>query len=250
MDRATEGRRVLEDIDPDRGLMKGWPSYWTQLTHARHLTGAHDVELDAARAMRQRFPESMVAFVLEARALAALGHGSTLDSLLAAMAPLPAGTYWSLGAALVVAGEELIVHHDSVRGSAYLNRAVDWLRRELRTEPGRREHRYWLGSALYDLGRWGEADATFSALHRDFPDRSQYRGLAALTRARRGDHRGAARLLGEPPRFARGEHTTFRARLAAIAGDTTSARAWYQRARSEIAPGFAWLHASAFRDLP
>jgi hypothetical protein len=71
-----------------------------------------------------------------------------------------------------------------------------------------------------------------------------------LTRARRGDHRGAARLLGEPPRFARGEHTTFRARLAAIAGDTTSARAWYQRARSEIAPGFAWLHASAFRDLP
>lgn len=250
MDRAAEGRRVLEEIDPDRGLMKGWPSYWTQLTHARHLTGDHEEELDAARAMRQRFPESTVASVLEARALAALGRGSVLDSLLVAMAPQPPATYWSLGAALVVAGEELSVHHDSTRGRPYLERAVDWLQRQLRTDPGRREHRYWLGSALYDLGRWQAADATFAALHRDFPDRSQYRGLASLTRARLGDHRGAARMLGEPPRLARGEHTTFRARLAAIAGDTTGARALYQRARGEIAPGFAWLHASGFRDLP
>lgn len=249
MDQAMEGRRVLEAIDPDRGLMKGWPSYWTQLTHARHLTGAHELELEAARSMRQRFPASTVAFVLEARALAALGRTAVLDSLLAAMAQLPSGTYWSHGAALVVAGEELFVHHDSTRGLPYLERAVEWLERQLHAEPGRREHRYWLGSALYDLARWREADAVFDALSREFPDRAQYRGLAALTRARRGDHRGATRLLGAPPRHARGEHTTFQARLAAIAGDTIAARTLYQRARGEIAPGFAWLHASGFRDL-
>jgi tRNA A-37 threonylcarbamoyl transferase component Bud32 len=248
MDRAADGRRVLEAIDPDRGLMKGWPSYWTQLTHARHLTGAHELELEAARAMRQRFPEAAVASVLEARALAALGRATVLDSLLEYTAQQPAGTYWSHGAALVVAGEELIVHQDSVRGIPYLLRAVDWLARELRADSGRREHRYWLGSALYDLARWREADAIFSALHRDFPDRFQYRGLAAVTRARRGDHRGAERLLGEPPRFARGEHTTFRARLAAISGDTSASRALRQRALAEVASGFAWVHSSAFRE--
>ena len=249
MDRAVEGRRVLEAINPDRGLMKGWQSYWTQLTHARHLTGAHELELEAARAMRARFPEARVATVLEARALAVLGRTDALDSLLSYTAQLPGGTYWSHAAALVVAGEELAVHHDTARGIPYLARAVAWLDGQLRAEPGRREHLYWRGSALYDLGRWREADATFAALHRDFPDRFQYRGLAALARARVGDLRGAARLLGDPPRFDRGEHTAFRARLAAIAGDTTAARALRERALGEIVGGFAWLHASAFRDF-
>ena len=249
MDRATEGRRVLEGLDPDRGLMKGWPSYWTQLAHARHLTGAHEQELDAAREMGRRFPDARVARVLEARALAALSRTSALDSLLVETAKLPAGTYWSHAAALVVAGEETIAHGDSTHGLPYLERAVDWLRSELRAEPARREHRYWLGSALYDLARWREADAVFGALHRDHSDRLQYRGLAALTRARVGDSRGAQRLLGERPRVAAGEHTTFRARLAAIAGDTAAVRALRLQSLAEVSPGYAWLHAAAFRDF-
>jgi tRNA A-37 threonylcarbamoyl transferase component Bud32 len=249
MNRAEEGRRVLEAIEPERGLMKGWPSYWTQLAHARHLTRDHDAELEAARSMRERFPESTVALVLEARALAAAKRASSLDSLLSITAARPAGTYWSHGAELVVAGEELIAHHDAARGRPYLDRAVAWLERELRADAGRREHRYWLGSALYSLGRWREADAVFGALHREFADRPQYAGLAALARARVGDARGAARLLGEPPRFARGEHTMFRARLAAIAGDTAASRGLRQQALGEVVSGFAWLHSSAYRDL-
>lgn len=250
MNRAEEGRRVLEAIDPDRGLMKGWPSYWTQLTHARHLTRDHDAELDAARSMRERFPESTVALVLEARALAAAGRLSSLDSLLSSTVQRPAGTYWSHGAELVVAGEELIAHHDSALGRPYLERAIAWLEQELRADAGRREHRYWLGSALYGLGRWREADAVFGALSRDFGDRPQYAGLAALTRARVGDVRGATQLLGDPPMYARGEHTMFRARLVAIAGDTAASRTLRQQALGEVVPGFAWLHASAYRDLP
>jgi serine/threonine protein kinase/tetratricopeptide (TPR) repeat protein len=249
MDRAEEGRRVLEGINPDRGLMKGWPSYWTQLAHARHLMGAHDAELEAARSMRTRFPESRVAWVLEARALAAAGRTRALDSLLLRTAKLPAATYWSHGAALVVAGEELIVHGDSVLGKKYLVDAAAWLERELRGEPKRRDHRYWLGSAYYDQARWREADSIVSSLHRDFPDRSDHRSMAALTRARMGDTPGARRLLGDAPRFARGEHTAYSARLASIVGDTASARALRLRALSEVATGYAWVHASGFRDL-
>jgi tRNA A-37 threonylcarbamoyl transferase component Bud32/tetratricopeptide (TPR) repeat protein len=249
MDRAAEGRELLERINPDRALMKGWPSYWTQLAHARHLTGDHHRELDAARAMRQRFPDSRVALVLEGRALAALGRFAELDSLVRQTAALPAATYWSHAATLVVAGEELTVHLDSARGLPYLRDAVAWLRRELRADPARREHRYWLGSALYDLAQWRAADSVFAGLSRDFPERIDYRGLAALTRARVGDPRGAARILGDPPRYARGEHTTYRARLAAISGDTAATRALRARMLDEVGSGFAWLHASAFRDF-
>jgi tetratricopeptide (TPR) repeat protein len=249
MDRAAEARQVLERIHPDRGLMKGWPSYWTQLTHARHLMGDHAAELQAARAMRERFPDSRVALVLEARALAALGRFARLDSLLAHTASLPAGTYWSHAAALVVAGEESIVHQDSTRGLRHLTTAVAWLRQELQTDPGRRDHRYWLGSALYDLAQWRAADSVFSSLSREFPDRVDYRGLASLARARNADRNGALRLLGDPPRYARAEHTTYRARLMAVLGDTAAARALRSRMLDEVGSGFAWVHASAFRDF-
>ena len=249
MDRPAEGRQLLERIDPDRGLMKGWPSYWTQLAHARHLTGAHADELAAARGMRSRHPDSRVATVLEARALAALGDTRALDSLLRVTAALPAATYWSHAAALVVAGEELVVHHDSTRGFPYLTAAAAWLRRELRADPRRREHRYWLGSALYDLASWRAADSVYSRLASDFPDRTDYRGLAALARARVGDPRAGARLLGDPPRFARAEHTTFRARLMSVTADTAAARVLRARMLDEIGSGYAWIHASAFRDF-
>ena len=248
MNRAAEGRAVLEKINPDRGLMKGWPSYWTQLAHARHLTGSYDAELEATRAMRQRFPELGVAWVLEARALASLGRTTELDSLFKLTTALPAAQYWSHGGALVVAGEELIVHRDSTLGLPLLRQAVDWLLRELRADPGRRDHLYWLGSAYYDLGRWHDADTVFATLIRLHPERFRDRGVAAVARARMGDHRGAARIVGDPPRFARGEHTTIRARLAAVAGDTAAARALRLRALAEVAPGYAWLHATTFRD--
>jgi tetratricopeptide (TPR) repeat protein len=250
MDRAAEGRAVLEAIRPDRGLMKGWQSYWTQLAHARHLTGAHEEELQAARSMRRAFPEARVGTVLEARALAVLGRAKELDSLLTATAALPARTYWSHGAALVVSGEEMLAHGDTVSGRRNLERAVEWLRGELRAEPGTREHRYWLGSALYNLARWREAAAVFAQLHKDFPDRPQYQGLDALGRARLGEHAKALKILGDPPPSARGEHTTFRARLAGIAGDTAAARALRLQALREVSEGYAWLHATGFRDLP
>jgi tRNA A-37 threonylcarbamoyl transferase component Bud32/tetratricopeptide (TPR) repeat protein len=249
MDRALEGRRILEAIDPDRGLMKGWPSYWTQLTHACHLTADHGAELAAARAMRQRFPDARVAWVLEARALAAARRTTALDSLLAVTAALPAATYWSHGAALVTAGEELTVHHDSTLGRRYLDDGIAWLQQQLRTDAGRREHRYWLGSAFYDEARWLDADTLFAALHREFPDRHVYQGLAALTRAHRGYTRDAVTILGPAPSYARGDHTMYRARLAAITGDTAAARTLYRQSLDEVSDGFAWLHAGAFRDL-
>ena len=91
--RPSDALTLLTTMDPDRGLMRGWQSYWTQLSHALHLTGDHERELGATREMRRRYPDSRVAIVLEARALAALGRQEELDSLLAATDALSPDTY-------------------------------------------------------------------------------------------------------------------------------------------------------------
>ncbi|MFO7587699.1 MAG: protein kinase [Gemmatimonadota bacterium] len=247
--RPAEARRVLESLDPDRGAMREWAQYWTALAHARHLTGDHEGELAAARAMRSRHPDRTIARVLEARALAASGRTGELETALAEMETLPPTTYWSLGAALTVAGEELRAHGRPREGDAMLERAGAWLEARLSETPGRREHRYWLGSALYDLGRWREAAAVFGGLAVDYPDRETYAGLAALSEARLGDLASArARLAASFP-YAEGERTAYLARVEAIAGDPARGLSLLIDALRMGAPGAPWLHASAWPDL-
>ena len=90
--------------------MRDWPTYWSQRAYAAHLLGDHDRERSYARTMRARHPDQRVSWVIEARALAAMGRGQALDSLFVAAATLDPDVYWSQGAMYVVAGEELAAH--------------------------------------------------------------------------------------------------------------------------------------------
>ncbi|MCU0633768.1 MAG: protein kinase [Gemmatimonadaceae bacterium] len=246
---AREARAQLRMMDPDQGELLGWSSYWTQLAHAEYLLGAHDAEARAARELARRYPDRRVAQVLEARALAAAFRLQALDSALVAWDSLPADVYWSRGAAMVVAAEELMRRGREVEGRAYGERAVAWLTNRLVALPTDRAHRYWLGSALYDLGRYAQARPYFERLARDHPERLSYRGLAAVAAARGGDRASAMRWLGTAPRADRGEHLAFQARLAAIAGDTEQAISLLTAALDAGINGFAWLPGSAFRDF-
>jgi len=248
MDRPHEAREVLDRLSPDRGDMRGWSSYWTQRTHALHLLGEHARELEDARELRARFPARRVALALEARALAAMGRDAAIDTLLAGARALPPTTYWSQGAALVVAGEELVAHGRAAEGRKRLEQAVDWFTRQLAVTPGDRAHREWLASALYDLGRWQESSALFASLRRDFPERLKYRGLAALAAARVG-RADADSLLGAPAPHEVGTHTAYRARLAAVRGDPARAAALLADATRAGVGALPWLHAEGHMDL-
>jgi serine/threonine protein kinase/tetratricopeptide (TPR) repeat protein len=251
VDRPAEALTMLERLDPDRGELRSWSSYWTQLTHALHLLGHHERELVAARTLRTRFPERRVGIVLEARALAALGRIGALDTLAAGTADLAPSTYWSQGAAEVVAGEELLAHGRRIDGRARLERGAAWLSARL-AERGdtaaRAAHHYWLGSALYNLGRPADALPHFRALVRHQPERLDYRGLLALAEARLGRGDPDARLADAEPR-SRGGALAFRARLAAVRGDTAAALALFADAAGAGVSGLPWLHASAHADL-
>ena len=248
VDRPDEALAALERIDPDRGELRGWSSYWTQLAHALHLVGAHDRELAAARGQRVRYPDRRVALVLEARALAAAGQDGAVDSLFAASVALPAAVYWSQGAMLVQAGEELIAHGRPDAGRRLLRSALLWLQAQLAILPGDRSHRYWMGTAYYALEDWPNAARIFGGLAKEFPDRLQYRGLAAVSAARLGDPRAEA-ILGDAAPHLRGEYAHYRGRLAAILGDSARAAALFAEAARLGLDGLPWEHGTSYHDL-
>jgi tetratricopeptide (TPR) repeat protein len=247
MDRPDEAIAALETLNPDRGSMRGWSAYWLVMTHARHMMGEHGQELEAARAMRQRYPDRRVGVALAARALAAMGELARLDSVIEDARSLPPTTYWSRGAAMVVAGEELQADGWPLEGTAMLERAVRWLQTQLELHPSERRHLYWLGTAYYDLARWQDAAAVLQSLAQEY-GRFAYQGMAAVAAARVGDP-AAEQLLPSPTIRTTGSLTAFQARIAAIRGNTDQAVALFNEAIHLGVDDLPWLHATAYHDL-
>jgi tetratricopeptide (TPR) repeat protein len=112
-----------------------------------------------------------------------------------------------------------------------------------------RSHRYHLATVLYGLGRVDEARPYFEQLAREFPDRLQYRGLAAVASARGGDFEGAERWLGVAAPREAGDLLAFRARIAAIRGDTERAIVLLTQAADHGIVGYPWIPSTAYRDV-
>ncbi|HWA59623.1 MAG TPA: serine/threonine-protein kinase [Gemmatimonadales bacterium] len=246
-DRPAEALTALESLDPDRGEMRGWAPYWFDLAHVYHLLGRHDAELRAARELRRRYPDRRAGLVFEVRALAAVGDTAGVDRLLAEGQLLPPNTYWSQGAALTVAGEELQAHGFGQTGWRYLTQAVSWLDHQLALASGDRSHRYWLASALYDLGDWRRSHAVSRDLAREFPNRLDYRVLATVAAARL--HLREADTLPTTLPHERGALAMLKARIATIRGQREAALGFYREATEHGLNGLAWIHGSAAYDL-
>lgn len=119
----------------------------------------------------------------------------------------------------------------------------------VRESPGFRQHRYWLGSALYDLEDWTGATAVFGDLAEEFPERNTYRGLYALGLARMGDPVAAEQVLEDGFECSLGDRTALLARVAAIGGDPARAVSLLSVAFQQGFDGAPWLHASGWPDL-
>ena len=250
MNRPEEALAALRAIDPESGAMSDWAQYWTQLTHALHLVGDHREEIRAARTMVDRYPERTIAPVLEARALAAAGDMDGLDDALDRSALRPPRTYWSHGAALAVAGEELMAHHGPEVAEPYLRAAVAWLEPRIALDPDYLAYRYWLGSAWYDLGRWAASRETFESLVEASPNSTAYLAMAAVTSARTGDRTAALRYLEEERwGYEQGDRLMYAARVEAILGDADRALDLAAQAFQRGTGGFPWMHASGHHDF-
>lgn len=250
LNRPREADSILGTLNPDRGPMRDWPTYWSQRAYAAHLLGDHAKERQYALAMRSRHPEQRVSWVIEARALAAMGRTAALDSLFTAAATLDPDVYWSQGAMHVVAGEELAAHH---RGDSlpHFRQAVAWLEERLRSDPTNRAHQTWLAQAYLGLGAWRSAERWLTTVDAGGPPRLFIRGQLATLAARRGDTASAARLLGPGPApgHVDGEYLVFEARLAALRGDREEAIAKLSTALRLGVNNFYWVQHAVRQDF-
>jgi tRNA A-37 threonylcarbamoyl transferase component Bud32 len=248
LNRPAEAAAMLRQLDPDHGPMRDWPSYWSQRAYAAHLLGDHADELGLAREMKRRFPAQRVAWVIEARALAAMGRHAALDSLLQAASTLEPDVYWSQGAMRVVAAEEYEVHASGDSMAAYRDAAA-WFESRLADLPKDRNHRSWLSQAMLGLRQFERAEQLLDELDREGPERIFQRGQLAALAARRGNGPLAMRRLGNSPGSSHGEFAIYQARVAALLGRRDEAFARLSEGLRLGVYNWHWQQHAMQRDL-
>jgi tetratricopeptide (TPR) repeat protein len=206
------------------------------LTQAYHDIGDHAEELAQARIARKAYPENPGLLFFELRALAACDRISEMEPLSARLerASSPQARIPEL--LMAIAGE-LSYHGHPIEARRVLERAVEWQRARSPRENQDAFARYTLGSALYFLGRYTEADSLFEALAREHPHDPVYlasRGASAGRLGKATIAEGITEQLSRlHPSFDRGQTPYSLAQLAAQRGDTIAALAFLEQSFRE-----------------
>jgi DNA-binding SARP family transcriptional activator/TolB-like protein len=194
LNRPREAIRVLSAIDPEAAPIGGWPVYWSTLTGAYHQLGRHRAELRHARRARSLHPNDSWPFLLEARALAALGRPAALEALVLERKSLPTHHNPRPAEMMTAIGHELRGHglHDASRD--WFERAAERYRGRPPEERSQAAHRQQLAFALLALDRMDEADGLFRELGTEDPENVAFQGALGVLAAQRGDVAEAERI--------------------------------------------------------
>jgi DNA-binding SARP family transcriptional activator/tetratricopeptide (TPR) repeat protein/TolB-like protein len=237
LNRPREALRVLAELGPERGELRGWQPYWRELAFAHHMLGDHERELREARRARQLYPDQPAMLLLEVRALAALGRLRELNACIEERLVSPSTGAPSAGELMVAAAAELRAHGHHAGVSGVLARAVEWYESRPPEERARPGIRMELARAHYLAERWADAEALIAALAAEFPHAVEVQGYVGLLAARRGDRAEVARVdhwletLERP--YLAGAETLMRARIAAVSGESERAVALLRESLSQ-----------------
>jgi tetratricopeptide (TPR) repeat protein/tRNA A-37 threonylcarbamoyl transferase component Bud32 len=216
--RPGEVIEILKQVDPDRGVMKHCNCYWGFLTHAYHMLGDYEGELEVGRQALERSPENIG---WEVAALAALGRVDDVAANLEARRSLPRRE--TLGTYLLQTANILHTHghRDVARG--VFDEAIEWYRSRPDSVQSRPELAFW----LYIARQWDEAQRVYEELAEEYPENSLYLAWLGKLAVRRGDRAEALRISEELRSVERpdvgGSYTLERANLAALLGDREQA---------------------------
>ncbi len=223
LNRPRDALDALDEIDPDRGLMRGFFLHWTNITTALHMLGEYRRELAEARRGQELYPGNPFMAVNVARALVALGR---TDEAIEALGDEPSHppTHWTAAAedALIIS-LEMEAHGYHSDAAAVREWAIDWFDSMDQETLAQQLYRYGHARMLYFAGRLDEAEVLFQALADAVPDSVGYRAYLGSTAARRGDRETAMQIsasleqMSRPFRF--GSIPYWQARIAAVLGE-------------------------------
>ncbi len=251
--RAEEALDILATVDRDYVTTLGDPGLWDDLSTANHLLGRHEEELDVAADARRRFPELLEPLLFQVRALGALGRGDEIQRVLEHSLTINSDARgFTVGMLAREASRSLRAHsHDATEIAQW---GVDWY--ETTAHEGMKEDdvSYLFGMARYEAEQWTEARDLFAPLLSTYREHPGVLGHLALVAHRVGEEvesvRLASRLSSLDPRYHSGAPALWRARLAALRGDSTSAERLIRQAFAEGLPwGFDLMHAREFHAL-
>ena len=205
-----------------------WLPYWDHFAASYHLLGEHRKELEIAKLARKRFPDSFDPLNYEVRAFAALGKIGEVRMLIEESLPLskPGFPTGSPGATMRIAGEELRAHGYEDAAMRFFDQAIQWYRSRP-VEELDSLFRGGYGLTLYYARRWDEAQSIFEGIAEVEPNNIWCQRYIGCIAARQGDREKALKAsewlknLKQP--YLRGQHTYYRACIAAILGDKDQA---------------------------
>lgn len=238
--RPAVAREVLLDVPPETFGLLTW-SWWTRLAWADHMLGEHRRELQTAEAGIRAAGRSWQNLATRARALAALGEEEALMEDMAELIAHTSPEWRDPGFWFVMVAYELRAHAYADAAKRALSRAFAWYdRAEIRTRP---EAASQIAQLHYETGDDARADSIARTLL-DTNYASTARGLLGLLAARRGDRAEADHWSAELARLERpylfGDHTLWRAQIAAELGERTQAIELLRQAAAEGLDRHGW----------
>jgi tetratricopeptide (TPR) repeat protein len=230
-----EAVQAYAGLDPKDEAIKGWYYYWSNLTTAHHMLGDYRQELKDARRGRKQYPELLATLSYEIEALAALGRIGELNQRLDESLNLPPQRGWTPADVMRVGADELRAHGFREESLKAAERSIAWYK----AHPDQ-DYRSGLADSLYSAERWEEARALFEELYQESPDDVDLLGLLGTLAARRGDRAEAMRISDELKDINRpymfGNHTYWRACMAALLGEKESAMDLLREALAQGVP--------------
>jgi tRNA A-37 threonylcarbamoyl transferase component Bud32/tetratricopeptide (TPR) repeat protein len=227
VNRPDETLRFLLQLDPERGWVRGWTPYWTELTWAYHKLERYEDELRAARRGMVQHGGHIRVLRHQLRALVALGRIAEMEEALEGIFGVPASGGYTPAYVLFLTGLELRAHGHSDAARGVFERVVEWYESRATAERQIERNRRRLAYALAASDQWDRAHGIVDELTNEFPENVTYMGFRGVIAAQRGDSGAARRIaeeLGALDRpYLNGQNTYWRAVIAAALGESDQA---------------------------
>jgi tetratricopeptide (TPR) repeat protein/TolB-like protein len=224
--RPAEALEILLRLDPERGAMREFSSYWMVRVEARHRLGDHELELEDADRYLSLYPEAANARVYRLLPLAALGRTAEIERALEEELSLPDGRE-NFARLARWAAWELWAHGHAELARTVSRRAVQWFEIGPDSPPFGPQGLASYALALYGAGDWEGALAAAERGLAQLPEERWFLYVAGASAARLGDREQARlmdeRLKGLEGPYSYGLPSRRRANIAALLGEREEA---------------------------